>query len=282
MERFATAYHVLGLEVGATKHEIKKAYRKMAFKYHPDLNSSPSASSKFRNVQKAYEVLTTAQQTYADAKLKQQKAKRSASPTSRDRDRSRISREEAIKAAREKAQRIDRLQIQKEARQFAQFKKSIYYPWTIAMTYVSLAMFVLIIFDAFLITETQNGYVIDKQPNRTEILGKSLITSFDLTFRDGNTISIGRWAGESVSEGTYISFARSLIFHDIPTMHVVGRDFKEFQIKTFTKPPYLFFLIFIGVPLLLFYVDRPSAVFYSAGAFARYGVVVFIVSYIIF
>ena len=51
-------YAVLGVPRGAGEEEIKKAYRKLAFKYHPDLNKEPTASEHFKEINQAYEVLS--------------------------------------------------------------------------------------------------------------------------------------------------------------------------------------------------------------------------------
>jgi molecular chaperone DnaJ len=51
-------YDVLGIARGASKDEIKKAYRKLARQYHPDVNKNDGAEEKFKEVQRAYEVLS--------------------------------------------------------------------------------------------------------------------------------------------------------------------------------------------------------------------------------
>lgn len=50
-------YEVLGVSKDASKDEIKKAYRKLARKYHPDVNKEADASEKFKEAKEAYEVL---------------------------------------------------------------------------------------------------------------------------------------------------------------------------------------------------------------------------------
>lgn len=51
-------YDILGVSRSATADEIQKAYRKLARKFHPDLNKDPEAESRFKDLSEAYEVLS--------------------------------------------------------------------------------------------------------------------------------------------------------------------------------------------------------------------------------
>lgn len=55
--QFKDYYDTLGVKRGANADEIKRAYRKLARKYHPDVSKERNAEAKFKDVQEAYEVL---------------------------------------------------------------------------------------------------------------------------------------------------------------------------------------------------------------------------------
>ncbi len=58
-------YEVLGVPRNATQEEIKKAFRRLARQYHPDVNKSPDAEAKFKEINEAYEVLSDEQKRAA-------------------------------------------------------------------------------------------------------------------------------------------------------------------------------------------------------------------------
>ena len=58
-------YDLLGVSRDADADEVKKAYRRLARQYHPDVNPDPAAQEKFKEVSRAYEVLSDPQKRAA-------------------------------------------------------------------------------------------------------------------------------------------------------------------------------------------------------------------------
>ncbi len=62
-------YEVMGLPRDASQEDIKKAYRRLARKYHPDVSSEPDAEARFKEIGEAYEVLKDPEKRAAYDKL---------------------------------------------------------------------------------------------------------------------------------------------------------------------------------------------------------------------
>lgn len=120
-------YHlVLGLEPGASAVDIKRAYRSMAKKYHPDINKSPDAHEHFIRITEAYEILMNRDlyEYYA----------------SRDRTAGqefmRAQYERAREEAREAARRYARMKFEKFKEEQEAFKKSGWHDLILTLRYV--------------------------------------------------------------------------------------------------------------------------------------------------
>ncbi|MEP4525481.1 MAG: DnaJ domain-containing protein, partial [Alloalcanivorax venustensis] len=68
---FKDYYKILGVQPEADEKEIKAAYRKLARKYHPDVNADAEAESKFKEVAEAYKVLKDAEKRAEYDQLRQ-------------------------------------------------------------------------------------------------------------------------------------------------------------------------------------------------------------------
>ena len=58
MASTSSLYETLGVDKSASADEIKKAYRRLARKYHPDINKEAGAEDKFKEINAAYEILS--------------------------------------------------------------------------------------------------------------------------------------------------------------------------------------------------------------------------------
>jgi curved DNA-binding protein len=63
--KYKDYYAILGVERGASADDIKKAYRKLAHKYHPDVSKDPKGEEKFKEVAEAYQTLKDAEKRAA-------------------------------------------------------------------------------------------------------------------------------------------------------------------------------------------------------------------------
>lgn len=112
-------YQILELERNCTVDDIKQAYRRLAKKYHPDINKSPQAHEKFIEISEAYEVLLH-ETTYNDQNEKQ----------------TQYNYEAFIRDVREAAQKQARMRYEKFVREHEAFRESGLYDLTLLLKYI--------------------------------------------------------------------------------------------------------------------------------------------------
>lgn len=110
-------HEILGLSAGASKEEIKKAYRRKAFLYHPDINKLPGAHLKFIEINHAYEILMNGKvvpsPSISESYQPQPKQK-----TEKE------NREEKLKDHREKSRYYAKMKKEQFERECAEFRES--------------------------------------------------------------------------------------------------------------------------------------------------------------
>lgn len=126
----ASSYTILGLKPGASRQEIRNAYRKLVKRYHPDVNQSPGAAEKFIEITKAYDTLL-------EPETKVYK---------RDRDYERA--KDILHKEREKAQARERARLRKEKEARQRYRKSGWYDLELLGRYLLQAILPLIAISA--------------------------------------------------------------------------------------------------------------------------------------
>ena len=143
-------YKILGIQPNANPQEIRRAYRSLVKKYHPDKNNSPEAKEYFIAIQAAYEQLTTNEWSSVTASKVQHKAQQQAQEDTQQR----ASYESYRKQAREKyAQRKEAEEAYKVA-YLNNLKTSWKGMWHQTAAALGLCLFLVVWVDFFL-PETQ-------------------------------------------------------------------------------------------------------------------------------
>jgi len=124
-------YKILGLQAGVSLEEIKKAYRFLAKKYHPDVSDDPDAGDKFIKITEAYEILVN------------RSVIETLHITAESKEEQKFTYEYFRKAAKEKAKMAAEMRYEKLQREHEAFQKSGMYDLFLFLNYIFHGFIVL-------------------------------------------------------------------------------------------------------------------------------------------
>jgi len=233
-------FDTLGIVPTTDKAIIKKAYRKLAFKYHPDVNASKEAHLKFIEITEAYEICIGEKLITNKGNVKANKSPQQ-------------EREERMQRARE-FYRQTKIREEIENRLF--FESLISgkkWKFLKFFSVVSALFAVLVLIDyhlpskdfkgEFMSYSYENGFLKANISNETYYLKSQSIV----------------WSGLS----KYVVLKRSVIFNDVKEIVFINKDNRFVNLKpewTFFELYWLFVLLFL-LPLFVVIYKRPTALF---------------------
>lgn len=259
-------YKTLGLKAGASADEIRRAYRRLVKKYHPDRNPSPSAAAQFIEIQSAYEQLTSGQITSDPSAVEQKYKERQAQY---DQDLYAYKKQRA--AAREKLRQQKEKEEAYKTAYLQQLRSGKIGLWHKAVAGLGALLFLALWIDFFL-------------PARQQAISAEAYGIHSYGSVDGHLVQLFKstdkrafWVVDYLSqnlpktqslrsiETPWLHQVKSLTFHDGLYEHVVPIHFSFYWAQIWIS---LLFLI----PLLSWYLASADIIFVAGSFVSRYAI----------
>lgn len=254
-------YKILNLEPGASKDEIRKAYRAMVMLYHPDKNKAPGAEEHFLNIKEAYDILSGKKEVPNSVQT-------------RSRSTPEMRKEEHDKRVREAQKRYDE-QLKKEFIEnelyFRKLTSGRKWRFFRAMAFVGIILSALLILDRFLPHHFVEDKVIAYSLNRAHSEEGQKISLVET--ENGHKFWISRIRYSLVSKAPYIYIEKSWIFHNpirLVSREKLGYRFYPIHFR-FYRHTWLLLILFL-LPSFTIWYKRRTITFTVLYNFAYYGI----------
>jgi len=245
-------YHrILGVSVGASKVEIKKAYRDKAKVLHPDRNPSPSAADRFAVLQEAYDALMNPSQEATNTReartaQRKQKSPEERAKEARDRYRTHMKREEA-----------------KDERYYQSLITGARWKYVNFGTKLCMVIFIALFWD----------FVLPTHRERDELMQFAAHEEVGFKYKKVRTIFTANYGYAYVAESNYhhlqsypgLYIEKSRLLH-IPTniLHVVNGNVERYPFDKHTWSYMPLPLMILFVPTFLVFYKRRTVYFTGA------------------
>lgn len=243
-------FRILGITPTADKSVIKKAYRKLAFKYHPDVNDSPEAQSKFIELTDAYDVLMGIKKMSKSSTSSNRNSTQRPDPKTAKQER-----DERIKAAKARYKKAKEKELEEEANYYLKLISGWKWRFLKIFSVVSFILVLFLVLDYVLPTQSELFVVHNFESNDM---------SGQLHFNIGNSIHFFD-AYEAIAVKTFplIELNSTPIFNDLKSFSFLKGPSSGRVVEPMFCYLYFFPLVIILllVPLITVLYKKPTPVF---------------------
>jgi len=250
-------YDVLGLPFGANEQLIKKRYKELAKKYHPDRNPSPDAHKRFIEINEAYLFLTTKKITSFKSTVENQQEKEA--------ERQRAYREEALRYAREKKIR--------EEKELEEFYVSLRNGWAWiglkSVAFICAIVFVFMVIDLFLPSQNVSEVTTEFSDKIYNSVGGHEISL--IKTQSGKNLWTNKFMNYNFNYSPFFELESSQIFQN-PIRAIIYTNYKVYSIPIHFTIYWaqFFFYPFLLLPIFIFFYKQNNAGFVIGHYLSRY------------
>ncbi len=270
----AKYYEVFGLTETATKSEVKRKYRKLAMKFHPDRNSDPKAHQLFLDLTEAYQILM-------DDSI--------ARPTRNIRDTTTTStksaaeqRQERYRQGQERYQQYMRNKKIASERAFQNFTRGLRWKIFKISAIVSFMVGILLLVDFILPTRTENHLIVSNYSNSRGYAGLQYESMMEVRTDKNLTMYLAYFDYNSeIRAWPAIEVSRSFLFHNpVYVKHEYNDVVRYYHVDFSVVNLFPFLTILLLIPGLTYRYKNNSPGFYIAYNISQY-IIVIAVAYIL-
>jgi len=255
------SYHrILGISEGASKEEIKRSFRKLAMRYHPDVNDSPDAAARFLLLKEAYEGLMEGRSERIASRKTVEKPKEQEKANRRHPS-------DPYRPAVDPSARYKRRkdQLAKEgAEYYKKYKASVNRKLSTVAALASIALAVLLILDFSLPKNEERHFIKDKYFERKASPSPNQINyRYYFNYANGEEQEVAVDLYHAFNRKEYIVVYHTPLFSQFLAAEQIVRGYSlTLEVDSTLRSFLPFYLIILLLPILRYFIDRPHVSFY--------------------
>ena len=248
MNQYQKYFQILGISATTDKAIIKKAYRKLAFKFHPDVNNSVESQSKFIEITDAYDVLLGVK------KVPKRKVKDTTNKQNKSTQTTKQEREERVKIAKVRYEKAKLRELEEEARYYLGLIHGDKWKFIKYFGFICALFSVVLTLDYFLPTTNQYQFVDFLEVNDNWI---------NVFFINGESFSFDYNNALKISDLSYVDVHTTPIFNDLKYVITGDLNYPKGKATPILEFTYYFPLphVLLLIPLLTYVYKRANVMF---------------------